>query len=197
MEIPQPSEAIATAALTTLKPKKSPSAESLSKSTSSTSTEKSKKPSTNKRISSIDGGSTKHNVGQTSDFITPPRDGNDLQDGVASPNHKQEQLPGKGENGSEAAMPEKEKKEIANAEVVQVEQHPPATKTASGNITRSLLEQLEQIEIKTGPAKQQQTDNGANGANYLQVDNNLATPSGSGSALSSRGEYTYVSRCFC
>lgn len=166
MEIPIPSEEAASLLKPSAKPKKSSSTSSLSK------------KSKNKN--------SLNNTGDSSHFITPARNDNDIelprtQPSETTPNHKQDQLPGpaKGDNEKQGQQ------EITRDEnVVQVE-----SPFLPNTITKNLLEQLEQIEIKAGKElPKESTDSTVNGVNYLQVDTNSATSTPS-SALSSRGTW--------
>lgn len=169
--IPMPSEE--STLKPTAKPKKSSSTSSLSHAEGGNSKKKTA-PTTNNGV-----------VGESSDFITPPRDDDDLEPSRTSPNHKQEQLPGAKAKGmmqvANGVQDVAREKEITrDSDVVQV--------TSPGNITKHLLEQLDQIEIKSGPkTKKEQTDKTVNGVNYLQVGDNLATSTPS-STSSSRGK---------
>lgn len=115
---------------------------------------------------------------ESSDFITPWRDGND----EASPSDKQGQLPGKTASADEETQRRNNKTTEENQEITIGDVAQPES---PNNNTRKLLEQLEQIEILSTP--KEQTEKTVNGVNYLQVVNNLGSSTTS-SALSSRGE---------
>lgn len=150
-----------------------------------------------KQSSSNDPKTNNNEVAKPSGFITPARLDNDCSfapTGVAAAILQREQptLVNGRDNGSlkpvAGTREDQKKKTITKGEsVAPVEE----SGTPRNNITKNLLDQLDQIKIKPTDGKLGQTDKTTvNGVNYLQVDNNLATsPSPSNSALSSRGEY--------
>lgn len=162
-------------------PKKSSSTSSLSKYKTKEAAKKQEKMDNN-------------DVGKSSDFITPARNDNDSIPPVI-PNQKPSELPGK------LGAPLKQKKIYANVEEKKASKTKETTSKSIAkddevqvgrNITKNLLDQLDQIQIKPPsptPTNNPNDKTAANGVNYLQVDNNLPTTSATngGSALSSRG----------
>lgn len=135
-----------------------------------------------------------NDAGESSDFITPTRNDNDSQatetGKMMTSSHKQEPPPGaarEADAGELHGNPVQEREDTIKDDLDQA---------SSNNITKNLLEQLEQIEIKAAvlPAtKSGHNARAANGVNYLQVDNNSTTSTPS-STFSSRGEYYHSSR---
>lgn len=178
MEIPKTSHGApvttSTSAITlktcSAKHKKSSSTSSLA----SKAAEKSKKRATT--------ATSNNDAGESSDFITPTRNDNDSQPPetgeMMTSSRKQEETPGTAG-------------ELHGNNVEEDLIRDDLDQPSNSNITKNLLEQLEQIEIKAAvlPAtKSEHNARVANGVNYLQVDNNSTTSTPS-STFSSRGEY--------
>lgn len=170
VKAPKPNNAARAAAATDSKePKKSLSTSSLGKSKlgkETTSTKNSKR-------------NNEKTVGKSSDFITHEGVDNDTSP-APSENADRNSLPvAANDNGGT---------KITNCDAGQVSDNDSGF--SSRNITKSLLDQLDQIQIKATehqqPPKEGQNQQLANGVNYLKVDNILesSTPS---STLSSRG----------
>lgn len=139
-------------------------------------------------------GRTKNNdVAKSSDFIAPTRSDNDsllTPNGTPPVPAPATQVPANaaaalnGDIGKATTDPKPAKSEHSVAGAAQ--------KDKSINITKNLLEQLDQIQIKSPTQKQDSTSAekaSSNGMDFLTVENgvsNSATPTSS--ALSSRGE---------
>lgn len=151
--------------------------------------------------SSTDSKRNNNEVAKPSGFISPARIDNDSSSaptGVAAiPKQEQPTASVNGrDNGTVKAAAtqedQKKNKTITKGDsVAQVDE----SGTPRNNITKNLLDQLDQIKIKPTDGKLGQTEKTTvNGVNYLRVDNNLAATStspssSSNSALSSRGEF--------
>lgn len=166
--------------LATLKPaappKKSSSTSSLAKYKGSTTKPPTKQAKTDN-----------NDVGKSSDFSTPARNDNDSIPPVI-PIQKPSEVPGKG-----IAVVKKKKsgasndKDVPRSKEASSRSSENGVPEASGNITKNLLDQLDQIKI-TATTNHKPDDKTTNGVNYLQVNNNLPTSTSNGSsALSSRG----------